>query len=284
MRSKRLLVVLAAWLVVAAAAPALASVAPVVSRGWAGYVAGGRGDLKFADASARWRQPMLSCASGNPASSGIWVGLGGFRPTSKAVEQIGTDLSCGTSGRVRSGAWYELAPKPAHPIRLRISPGDLIRATVQVRGDQARLWLTDATRHETFDRVVPVPAPDVSSADWIVEAPTGCAGQGDCAQLPLADFGTARISDAHAATRGGLSGSTVSPDWITTKVLMLPDPVPYDPGGTGYAAIPGALRAGGSVFTVRWLSSGFSYGARLAADPLLRAPLWRLQPGGVRQP
>lgn len=260
--------------------PSLAQVAPVVSSGWAGYVAGGRGHLKFQDVSASWRQPHASCTPGSPAFSGIWVGLGGFKPTSNSVEQIGTELNCGASGRVTSRAWYELDPKPAHPISLRVSPGDLIRASVHVDGNQARLRLADVTRGESFTKVLAVNSPDVSSADWIVEAPTGCAGQGDCAQLPLTDFGTARFTDAHAATRGGLTGSTVSSNWITTKILMLPDRTPYDPNGTGYAAIPGSPRAAGSAFTVKWLSSGFKYLGRMAEA----APNWSLQPGGVRRP
>lgn len=260
-------------------APSLASVAPVVSRGWAGYVAGGRAHLKFRSVSASWRQPTLICTPGNPGFSGIWVGLGGFKATSKAVEQIGTELNCGASGRITSDAWYELAPAPAHRLRLHVSPGDLLRASVRVVAGQVRLKLADVSRGELFERLLAVHSPDISSADWIVEAPTGCAGRGDCSQLPLADFGTARIADAHAFTLGGLTGSTTSSSWITTKVLMLPDPIPYDPGGTGYAAIPGSLRGGGSVFTVKWLSSGFSQLGRIAAAE----PERRLQPGGANR-
>jgi hypothetical protein len=259
--------------------PALASVAPVVSRNWAGYVAGGRGQLRFKTVSASWRQPSLSCAPGSPASFGIWVGLGGYKRTSQAVEQIGTDLDCGPSGRVTSGAWYELVPRPARPIRMEISPGDRLRASVRVAGHRAWLTLTDVTRHESFHKLAEVPAPDVSSADWIVEAPSGCAGQGNCAQLPLADFGTARFTHARATTLGGLSGSAVSRTWITTGVLMLPDPTPYDPNGTGYAATPGPLSSDGSSFVVRWLSSGFRYLGRVAGAGRHR----RLAPGGARR-
>lgn len=272
--------VLAGALVASLSAPAFAQVAPVVSRSWAGYVAGGRGDLKFQDVSALWRQPGATCTPNNPGFSGIWVGLGGFKPTSKAVEQIGTELDCGASGRITSEAWFELAPGPAHRLTLPVFPGDLIRASVHVDDGQARLRLADVSRHESFDKRLAVHAPDVSSAEWIVEAPTGCAGQGDCGQLPLADFGTARIADAHASTRGGLTGSTVSNSWITTKVLMLPDPIPYDPSGTGYAAIPSPQHADGSAFTVRWLSSGFAYLGRVAGS----SPQLRLQPGGVLRP
>jgi hypothetical protein len=264
--------------------PAWASVAPVVSRSWAGYVAGGRGQLRFRTVSAAWTQPTLRCAPPNTSFSGIWVGLGGFKQSSKSVEQIGTRLDCGASGRIHSGAWYELAPgPPSQPIKMVVSPGDRVRASVQVGGHQVQLTLSDLTRHESFRKQLPVRTPDVSSADWIVEAPTGCAGQGNCAELPLADFGAVRIHDARAATRSGLAGSTVSRFWATTKILMLPDEVPYDPNGTGYAAEPGPLRKGGSAFVVDWLSSGFRYGRRLPGTAVDASGL-KIQPGGVGGP
>src|SRR5579859_6269347 len=169
-----LLALVIALLIASTPALSRADVAPVVSRSWAGYVAGGRGKLKFQDVSASWRQPIAECSPGNQGFSGIWVGLGGFKPTSRAVEQIGTELNCGASGHVTSKAWYELAPGPAHRLAMSVAPGDWIRARVQVANGQARLTLDDVSRHERFDRLIAVQAPDVSSADWIVEAPTGC--------------------------------------------------------------------------------------------------------------
>lgn len=281
MRRRSLRVLLLAGLLIALdSAPAPASVAPVVSRNWAGYVAGGRGQLRFETVSASWHQPALTCTPGNPASLGIWVGLGGFKPTSHAVEQIGTNLQCRDSGSITSGAWYELVPHPARPIVMSVAPGDLMRASVRVVGHRVWLTLADVKRHESFHKLAQVTAPDVSAADWIVEAPSGCAGQGNCAQLPLADFGTARITDARATTRAGLSGSATSLSWTTTRVLMLPDPTPYDPSGTGFAATPGPLSPDGTSFAVRWLSSGFRYLGR-AAGPA--APSWWVDPGGVRR-
>jgi hypothetical protein len=265
-------------------APAWASVAPVVTRSWAGYVAGGRGQLHFRTVSAAWTQPSLKCTSGNPGFSGIWVGLGGFKPTSKSVEQIGTRLDCGSSGRVTSGAWYELTPARAQFLKMTVTPGDHLWASVRVMGHEAQLTLVDATRHEIFQKRLAVAAPDVSSADWIVEAPTGCAGQGNCAELPLADFGSVRIIDAHAVLRSGQTGSIVSRTWTTTKVEMLPDPIPYDPHGSGYSAIPGALKDGDRAFTVPWLSSGYRYYVARVARAALDTPGRRLQPGGVRAP
>lgn len=233
--------------------------------------------------SAHWTQPTLKCTPPNASFSGIWVGLGGFKLSSKSVEQIGTRLDCGVSGRIHSSAWYELAPGPSKPIRMAVSPGDRLRGSVEVTGHQAQLTLSDLTRHETFHKALPVPVPDVSSADWIVEAPTGCAAQGNCTQLPLADFGAVHIRNAQASTRSGQAGSAVSRTWTTTRILMLPDQTPYDPNGTGYAAEPGPLRNGGRVFTVNWLSSGFRYGRRSAGAAADWAG-WELQSGGPRQP
>ncbi len=93
---------------------------------------------------------------------------------------------------------------------------------------------------------------DVSSAEWIVEAPSNCGRT--CQTLPLADFGKAAFASAGAQTTAGQWGSIANPSWATTEIRLSPTgahsalarPGQRGPG----AAEPSALGGGGSSFTV----------------------------------
>jgi hypothetical protein len=52
----------------------------------------------------------------------MWVGLGGYKLTSPAVEQVGTELDC-VGGHPSSSAWYELAPSASHRVRIGRAAG-----------------------------------------------------------------------------------------------------------------------------------------------------------------
>jgi hypothetical protein len=199
-------------------APGIASANTTTSDNWSGYAVHGKG-AQFERVSASWRQPAGVC-SGAATYSAFWVGLGGYRLTSDALEQIGTEFDCTASGGMRLSAWYELVPAPSRVIRMRIGPGDLIRATVSVHGNQVRFRLTDRTRHETFTRRVQDRMIDVSSAEWIAEAPSQCSSSKDCHTLPLADFGEVAFSGARAETTHRRSAAIKSRLWHTTKILL----------------------------------------------------------------
>ena len=50
--------------------------------------------------------------------------------------------------------------------------------------------------------------PDISSAEWIAEAPSTCSqGLSSCTPLPLADFGTVQFTSASATTTDGHTGT-----------------------------------------------------------------------------
>ena len=59
-------------------------------------------------------------ANSQPTYSAYWVGLGGGGQQSSALEQIGTQADCSTSGTATYYAWYELVPSA--PVKL--VPGD----------------------------------------------------------------------------------------------------------------------------------------------------------------
>ncbi len=232
-------------------APAAALADTATSANWAGYAAH-RGRLRFTRVSGAWKQPKATCSRGNPTYSAVWVGLGGFSVTSTALEQIGTEVDCTTSGRVSSTAWYELVPAASQPVSLRVRPGDSMFASVLVVGHRATLGLFDLTTHRSFQRTLDAPQIDVSSADWIVEAPSDCFNDNFCQTLPLANFGSAGFTQARAQAVGGRTGAVAAPSWDATKIRLLPSGRRFigNNGGTLATATPSGLTAGGSSFRV----------------------------------
>jgi hypothetical protein len=216
--SRRLLAVAALACTVLAGAPTGAAADTTsVSSNWAGYVATGAG---FTAVSAAWVVPAGTCTPGRRGYSATWVGLGGFGSASSSLEQIGTEFDCTRTGRASYSAWYELVPTGGRTIRMRVRPGDAIEASVSVQGTTVGLRLRNRTRGSAFSRTLTMQAPDVSSADWIVEAPSDCTNAGDCTQLPLSNFGTVRFDAASATSADGHSGSIADPAWTPTAVLL----------------------------------------------------------------
>ncbi|HTX32750.1 MAG TPA: G1 family glutamic endopeptidase [Solirubrobacteraceae bacterium] len=243
-----------------AAPAALADTA--VSGNWAGYAAHGSG-VHFRTVTGRWQVPKGACTGGEPGYSSIWVGLGGYSVSSNALEQTGTELDCTRGGRAVYSAWYEIVPAPAHGIKIGVRGGDLMQATVTVKGHRVTVVLQDLTRHRGFRRTVSAAGLDTTSAEWIVEAPSACDGSGDCFTLPLADFGSATISSARAVNRRGLAGGITSPWWAATEITLAPHGTRFfadsfnDAGGK---ATPSLLAAGASSFSVTYEGSASGTG------------------------
>jgi hypothetical protein len=253
------------------ASPALAHANASPSANWAGYAVHRSGE-SFNQVVGTWREPFLTCRRGEQTFSSYWVGLGGFSTTSRALEQTGTEVDCTSAGRVRAFAWFELVPAASVRVRLKVPPGDLIRGSVSVTGRQVHVLLQDLTRHTAFSRVLQARVLDLSSAEWIVEAPSACLGGGRCMTLPLADFGRATFNDSMVQSVGGRLGSISNTDWRTTRIRLTPaaqHDVSAHPGfGPGGGARPSGLRSQGSAFTVSFSSPGAQAGAA-RARPLL---------------
>jgi hypothetical protein len=222
-----------------AAAPA--STTTDVSANWAGYAVHG---AKYRRVTGTWTVPKGDCAASGPSASAIWLGLGGFSDESRALEQMGTELDCTSSGRAQYSAWYELVPAPSVTIPLKVHAGDKLSASVTVVRTQVAFVLRNGTTGARFAKTLHMPVePDVSSAEWIVEAPSACTRSGNCQILPLADFGAMRFSHAAATSTGGHTGTPAHPAWDST-VLTMSD-------GAG-SAVPSGLSSFGSSFTVTY--------------------------------
>jgi len=240
----------------AALAPA-AQAAGTTSSNWSGYAVM-RSGLRFHRVSATWIAPAVDCTSAQEQWSAAWVGLGGYRSDSNALEQIGTEADC-VNGAPRYSAWFELVPEVSRDIAMTIRPGDRVGASVTVTGRLVRLRLADDTSGRVSVRTLDAREVDVSSAEWIVEAPSNCDNSGgSCAVMPLADFGTLRMANGRATTTGGHAGTIADPLWRSVAITLASGG--HDFGGPGgfrgapgsATATPGALDAAGSAFAVSW--------------------------------
>ena len=232
------------------------------SGNWAGYAAH-RAGVHFRSISAQWRVPIGVCSSGATAYSSIWVGLGGYSRNSNALEQTGTELDCTRSGQAVYSAWYELVPAAARVLPVKIHGGDLIRAAVTVAGHRVTIVLQDLSDRQGFRQILSAPQVDTTSADWILEAPSGCDGNGNCFTLPLADFGNATISSARAVTQSGHRGAVTSRWWGTTEITLAPHATRFFAGSgdsAGAEATPSSLSARASAFRVAYHASSSTGG------------------------
>jgi hypothetical protein len=138
-------------------------------------------------------------------------------------------------------------------VKLKVRPGDTVSASVHVSGTTVTLKLTNATRRTSFRKRVTVAAPDLSSAEWIAEAPSTCTSWGRCETLPLTNFGSVAFKNAYA-TGNGHVGPIADPAWTPVAVLLRTTTIsrfyPADESGAG--ATPAALSATGSAFSVAY--------------------------------
>ncbi|HKB95093.1 MAG TPA: G1 family glutamic endopeptidase [Gaiellaceae bacterium] len=208
------------------------------STNWSGYAAQG---TTFTDVKGTWVQPAVTCPAGAATYSAFWVGLGGFTGGSGGLEQIGTESDC-RFGRPAYSAWYEFLPAPSSPIDMTISAGDTMAAEVSLDGAVITLTLTDVTTGETFSTQAAPDLLDVSSAEWIAEAPSQC-GRTGCVSLPLANFGTAQFSGS-STTSDGHTGTISDAAWTATGIQL---------NGVFSSATPTDLSTDGTSFSVAWV-------------------------------
>jgi hypothetical protein len=251
----RLTTFLAVLVTTALPAHAHAATTKSASANWAGYAVSKPG-TRFRRVSATWVQPAASCAPGPRRYSAYWLGLGGYHSNSGALEQIGTQVDCSSLGEAFYSAWYELVPAGPVSIKMPVHPGDTVSASVSVSGHKARLYLANRTTGAVFSARVRAPHIDLSSAEWIVEAPSAC--DMTCTPLPLANFGSASFGSAGATTTSGHRGVIADPAWSRTGISLSPWAWAGDaigsaaPRGLAAGAVPGDLSAAGDAFTVTY--------------------------------
>jgi hypothetical protein len=237
------------------------SVDPQVSSNWSGYAAVAPADATaaFSDVTATWVQPKVKCSAGRGDSAAFWVGLGGDLVDSQSLEQLGTEADCDAGGAAPTyGAWWEIVPAASVAIPLKIRAGDRVTAAVLVRGQTVTMSLKDTTRRTRFAKTITAPQQlDVSSAEWIAEAPSTCSASGRCRALPLTQFGSVTFTNA-AATANAHPGTISDPSWVAAPIELIADGGGGrffgrgDILGPGVGAVPGDLSADGRSFSVAW--------------------------------
>jgi hypothetical protein len=136
-----------------------------------------------------------------------------------------------------------------------------------VTGSEVLLWLKNRTRNAVFSKRITLASPDLTSAEWIAEAPSECTSDYSCRQVPLANFGSVTFTKVAAlASINGLGdqgGTITSTLWQATPIQLVPRPsqrffgdvVERPDATTGAAgATPVGLSADGGSFGVNWVA------------------------------
>ena len=250
---------------VSTASAVSADIQQASSENWSGYVAGSSSSpTAFKSVAASWVAPTARCtsAAGSGATySAFWVGLGGAGQT-EALEQAGTETNCSASGRASYYAWYELVPAAPVRISLAVHPGDRISTRVTVEATTVDVSVSNQTTGQSFSKQLTMSNPDVSSAEWIAEAPSSCDGSGSCTPLPLTDFATVDFTSSSATTTDGHTGSISDPNWSAAAVSLTPgagssgyEGVDLASGQSSGSATPSSLSSDGSLFSVAYAAN-----------------------------
>jgi Peptidase A4 family len=227
-----------------------ADAAPETSVNWSGYAATAPSaePLTFVDVTGTWVQPKAHCVKGRFDAAAFWVGIGGFNEDSSTLQQVGTTAQCSSRGVASSFVWWEIIPAAQVRVPMKVRAGDRVTAAVLINGSKVTMSIKNLTRRTRFSTSVTVAQPlDVSSAEWIAEAPTACTAAGVCQVVPLTNFSSVTFGNA-AARANQVSGTITNPAWVATPLQLIPDASASTAG-----ASPGALSADGRSFSVSWL-------------------------------
>jgi uncharacterized repeat protein (TIGR02543 family) len=215
----------------------------VGSTNWSGYADTG---ATFSAVSGSWTVPTVTCAPTGTSFASQWVGIDGWGNVT--VEQDGTQTSC-TSGTPAYSAWYEMYGDTAvnngymvplssttYPVR----PGDAMSGSVSFSAGQWTLSIEDATQGWTFTTTVTFGGATQASAEWIMEAPTVCAGS-TCSLAALADYGTTTFTSATASV-GGVAGAITSQPYFAVQII----------NGSTVLSVPSLVDPTGFSFITTW--------------------------------
>jgi hypothetical protein len=217
----------------------------VTSDNWSGFAVTGATDSVTA-VEGSWIVPTVTCGSPGPTTgaSAFWVGIDGY--TSDTVEQTGTDSDC-AKGTPDYYAWYEFYPEPSFNIKMNISPGDVMSASVTYSGEEFTVAINNLTTGARFTKSAKVASAKRNSAEWIAEAPSSITGV-----LPLPDFGTVFFGDDSTGVAGTCDAVITKrhpiggfPSSSIVSITMV-----SSSGST--EAQPSTLSSDGTSFSVEW--------------------------------
>lgn len=239
------------------------------SSNWSGYIvttnAGG-----VTAVSGSWIVPTVTGAPGANTASSTWIGIDGGnvddQNASSSVEQIGTEQDI-QNGVPTYFAWWEMYPTQSIQIpssSITIHPGDVITASVvaNTQTGDFTLTITDGTQSFSTTQAPPpvifnnagiqIPAPTLSSAEWIVEAPT--IGN---SQATLANFGSVSFANSQTTidNETGAITNTGSAAWTSAAAAAFQVDM-IDINSNATIANASTLTADGMGFTVNYGAAG----------------------------
>ena len=219
--------------------------------------------MSFTDVTGTWTQPAVTCPKGKTSSVALWVGLGGYSLDSPALEQTGTEVDCDVDGSATYYAWYELVPADSVTLKMKVNAGDTITSSVVAKSGRVLVQMKNRTRHWTFTKWLNASQLDLTSAEWITEAPSQCAASSnDCTTLPLAKFTPVKFSRI-AATGNGSPGTLTNSAWLVTQFKLVPlSQRPQHSGrffgdagsSSGTSGATATDTVDGTSFTVGWVA------------------------------
>ena len=177
------------------------------------------GATTFACVEAIWTQPKVRCRGSSQQEAVYWVGLGGYDHHS--LVQIGTESIC-FGGVAQAAAWHESLPRETYAIRapLKIAVGDRIWGQVRSLGKgRYRMTLVDLTSAKILSIQVVNKTLRRTSAEWIVEAPTGGCPLA-CRTLKMPDFKTIHFEGAWLSL-GGVRRRMVGSKFVHSDEMIV---------------------------------------------------------------
>ena len=150
---------------------------------WSGYAITGQ---TYTSITGSWIVPAAGKTQRTFDFSSDWIGIDGFNNGDLIQTGTGSDYY---TGLARYRAWWQILPAGETPISsMVVSAGDVMTASVVKTDSTNNLWtitINDVSRSESYSTVQTYTGP-LSSAEWIVEAPTVSSG----AIAPLSHYGT----------------------------------------------------------------------------------------------
>ncbi len=137
----------------------------------------------------------------------------------QGLEQTGTQQDCNGTGNASYAAWFEILPAGPVAARINIHPGGHHLVSTTVAGHAVTFHIRNLTTGAHYATTRRASVTDVSTAEWILEAPSSCSSSGVCEALPLAKVGTVNFDSATART-GAQNGTVGDAVWSNTALNL----------------------------------------------------------------
>jgi hypothetical protein len=241
------------------------------STNWSGYAVSttaamgcvpASGASSYTSVSGTWTVPTVTGPSGgggllggllgtggSSTYSAVWTGIDGFNTGDTNLIQAGTEQDV-VNGTPQYSAWWEILPAPETPIStISVQPGDSVTVTIkQVSSGTWNIAMSD-TRGSTTQSFSTTQSYSgaLSSAEWILEAPTVNGTQSALANYGSDVFDHGSVNGAPVVLQPGTGGSMVTQSGGilgiggTTTVISVPStPDTGSPAGDGFACAYGS--------------------------------------------